>query len=245
MDKGNLLSMILFNFYGLDLLNMTGDPNELKTVFVDDTMFLAVGEDFEETNQRLNEMMTRAGGANDWAVSHNATFEVDKFALVHFSRKLERDPTRPNKKRLIRQPALTLGTVVIQPSHSTKFLGVHMDQELKWHTQVNAAVAKGMEYMLAARRLSKGKRGVPGRLGAQLYTGVVVPKMLYVAEIWNQPILEPKPGGKWRQGTVGFATKMVPIQRMAAIFVTGVMKLTPTVSLDAHADFLPMHLLIN
>lgn len=164
MDQGNPLSMTLFNFYGPDLLNMSLDPDKLKTAFVDDTMFLAAGNDFEEMNGKLRSMMERAGGANDWAVSHNAAFKVDKFALVHFSRKLERDPTWPRKKRPISRPALTLGNVTIQPSHSTKFLGVCMDQELRWHTQVNVAVAKGMDYMLAAKRLSKRKRGVPGRL---------------------------------------------------------------------------------
>ncbi|KZP13869.1 hypothetical protein FIBSPDRAFT_752700, partial [Athelia psychrophila] len=103
---------------------------------------------------------------------------------------------------------------------------------------------KAYKYRMAARRLSQGKRGVPGRLAAQLFSGVVVPKMLYAAEIWCSPIEASTPGAT-RKGSVGFAKKMAPIQRMAAIFVTGAMKSTSTVALDAHADFLPFELLVN
>lgn len=69
--------------------------------------------------------------------------------------------------------------------------------------------------------------------------------MLYAAEVWCEPIRAPKEGGKVRQGSIGFANKFATIQRMAAVFTTGGMKSTPTTVLDAHADYLPIHLLIN
>ncbi|KZP15904.1 hypothetical protein FIBSPDRAFT_685577, partial [Athelia psychrophila] len=205
---------------------------------------MAAGETFEETNTMLTGMMEDPGGANDWSEAHHAAFEVDKFALVHFTRKTESVPgTR--RRRLLKGPSLTLGDIVIEPQDSAKLLGVHLDRTLKWKVQANAAHAKGMKYMMAAKRLSQGKRGVPGRLGVQLYTGVVVPKMLYAAEIWCSLIVEPEGRRKKKKGSVGFAKLLAPVQRLAGIFVTGAMKSTPTVTLDAHADFLPMAQLIN
>ncbi|KZP22588.1 hypothetical protein FIBSPDRAFT_716931, partial [Athelia psychrophila] len=41
IDQGNPLSMPIYGFYGPDLLEESGDPDELQTVFVDDTTFLA------------------------------------------------------------------------------------------------------------------------------------------------------------------------------------------------------------
>ncbi|KZP09962.1 hypothetical protein FIBSPDRAFT_701580, partial [Athelia psychrophila] len=166
-------------------------------------------------------------------------FEPDKFALIHFTRKRERTPNGPRKTRLIPGPALQLGDVTIQPSESTRFLGVFLDKTLKFQVHANVALGKGLKYMLAAKRLQKGKRGVPLRQGTQLYTGVVIPKMLYAAEIWCEPIRALKEGGKVRQGSVGFANKFTPIQRLAVLFTTGGMKSTATTVLDAHTDYLP------
>lgn len=234
MDQGNPLSMPLYGFYCPDLLEEGGTPDsdELATAFVDDTTLLAADFDFEKTNAKLLNRMERPGGAIEWAARHHATFEIDKFALVHFSRKTEADPTT-RKRRPLSRLNLILGDITIEAKRSAKLLGVHMDKTLKWKVQANAAQAKGMKYMMAAKRLSKGKRGVLGRLGAQLYTGVVVPKMLYAAEIWCSPIVGPSTGRKKKTGLVGFAKLLAPIQRMAGIFVTGAMKSTPTVALDA------------
>lgn len=76
-----------------------------------------------------------------------------------------------------------LGDIVIQPSASAKLLGVHLDKGLRWSVQADTAFAKGMEYMMQSKRLSKGKWGVPRRQAAKLFTSVVVPKMLFAAEI--------------------------------------------------------------
>lgn len=97
---------------------------------------------------------------------------------------------------------MVLGDITILPKDSTKLLGIFLDRKLTWSLQANTARAKGMKYMMAAKRLSKGKRGVPGRLGMQLYTGVVVQKMMYAAEIWCKLIIEPKDRiGRLREAT--------------------------------------------
>lgn len=54
--------------------------------------------------------------------------------------------------------------------------------------------------MMAAKQLSKGKHRVPGRLGVQLSSRVVVPKMLYTAEVWCSPIVDPEMGQKKMKG---------------------------------------------
>ncbi|KZP26979.1 hypothetical protein FIBSPDRAFT_662264, partial [Athelia psychrophila] len=46
MDQGNPLSMILYGFYGPDLLKFWGDVDELQTAFMDDTTFMVAGNMF-------------------------------------------------------------------------------------------------------------------------------------------------------------------------------------------------------
>ncbi|KZP11076.1 hypothetical protein FIBSPDRAFT_673666, partial [Athelia psychrophila] len=109
-----------------------------------------------------------------WAANHHATFEVDKFALVQFSRAKRKNPATGRREELP-GPNLVPGDVTIVPKDAAKLLGVYMDRKLIWNVQAAAAKAKGLKYMMAAKRLSLGKWGVPGRLGVQLYSGLVVP----------------------------------------------------------------------
>ena len=51
--------------------------------------------------------------------------------------------------------------------------------------------------------------------------------------------------GTKSKGSVGAARKLSRVQRMAATYVTGALRTTATDVLEAHADLLPMELLID
>src|ERR1700736_1192944 len=78
LDQGDPPSSVFYNFYNADLIEPSLDPNELKSAFVDDTMFFAAGKTYEDTNTKLSDMMTRQGGATAWSQTHNSNFEIDK-----------------------------------------------------------------------------------------------------------------------------------------------------------------------
>ena len=208
-------------------------------------MFFVAGKTYQENNTKLANMMTRQEGATAWSKAHNSNFKVDKFALLHLSRKLEPDPNHPGKQRPISRPPLHLADHTINPSPAHKFLGVILDQTLNFKEHVNYALGKGEKYAAQLRRLSQKQRGVPSRLARKLHNGVVMTKMLYAVEVWCSPIREPAPGKKKKRGSVSFATKLTRVQRTSTIFTTGALRSTPTVALDAHAFILPMHLAIN
>ena len=92
LDQGDPPSSVLYGFYNADLIEPSRDPNELKSAFVDDTMFFVAGQTYQENNEKLASMMTRQDGATDWSKTHNSNFKIDKFALLHLSRKHEPDP---------------------------------------------------------------------------------------------------------------------------------------------------------
>jgi hypothetical protein len=245
LDQGDPPSSVFYSFYNADLIAPSPNPNELKSAFVDDTVFLAAGTTFEENNTTLRNMMTGHNGATAWSTAHNSTFEIDKFALLHLSRKREPNPTRLGKQCPLSRPSLSLANHTINPSPSHKFLGVILDQNLNFKEHANYALGKGEKYAAQLRRLAQKRRGVPGRLARNLHNAVVLPKMLYAAEVWCNPIRNPAPGKKKKRGSTAFATKLARVQRTSTTFITGAMRSTSNVALDAHAGILPMHLAIN
>jgi len=99
LDQGDPPSSVFYGFYNANFIAPSPNPNELKSAFIDDTIFLAVGTTFKENNSTLCNMMTYHNSANAWSTSHNSTFGIDKFALFHLSCKLEPDPSCPRKQR--------------------------------------------------------------------------------------------------------------------------------------------------
>jgi hypothetical protein len=74
-----------------------------------------------------------------------------------------------------------------------------------------------------------------------LYKGVIVPKMLYAADVWCADLISKGRGKKSRgRGMRGFASQMARVQRMVAILITGTLHSTPNDLLLAHANILPL-----
>ncbi len=62
IGQGDLLSMVLYQFYNADILDIPSRANKMAIAYVDDALILAVGKDFTDTHTTLSEMMTRPGG---------------------------------------------------------------------------------------------------------------------------------------------------------------------------------------
>jgi hypothetical protein len=160
LDQGCPLSAVAYLFYNADLLEIAkGGRGESVIGFVDDTTLLAEGDDLESAFGKLTDMMTRAGGAQEWARDHDCTFAPDKFGLMGFTRKREKDPTMAKKTRPLPRPTVRIGQHVIQPTTSHKFLGVLIDQELRFKEHANYALQKGNKWMGRYRRLAKVSKG--------------------------------------------------------------------------------------
>ena len=82
IGQGDPLSMALYQYYNADLLDVPQTPNEDAAAYVDDAILIATAKSFAETHKTLEEMMTRTGGAMDWANEHNSNFELTKLVLM-------------------------------------------------------------------------------------------------------------------------------------------------------------------
>src|SRR6266481_459430 len=94
--QGDPLSMILYLFYNAGLLDAI-KKLEAKVAYVDNVNFYVEGADFEEAYSKLDDMMARGGGGQEWLKNHNSRYEMSKLKVVGFTRWRVRDPDRPGK----------------------------------------------------------------------------------------------------------------------------------------------------
>jgi hypothetical protein len=161
--------------------------------------------------------MEKPGGALDWSREHDAEFELDSTALVCLSRKRVADENNPGKSKPAHRPPITIGNHVIQPSRSHKFLGIIIDDELRFKEHAAYALAKGTKYKMTCQRMIRMTKGMKGRWMRKLYKGVVIPKMLYAADIWCTDLISKGKGKHGSRGARGFASLWCRIAKISQI----------------------------
>jgi ribonuclease HI len=90
----------------------------------------------------------------------------------------------------------------------------------------------------------KSKMGIQMQYARQVYIAVCLPKMLYAAELWasirrHRTSNNRQPRNRAPKGLIG---KMASVQRRALVAISGAMRTTPTVLLEAHLNILPIDL---
>ena len=242
IGQGDPLSMILYILYNADLLEIIGNKEKEDSLgFVDDIMLMAIGEDLHETMNWLEMLMTKEERGLQWSKDHNSRFETSKSAVLHTTRRSQPDPENDGKRIPLDRPALVVNGQIIQEVESFKYLGVTIDNQLRWNEQAQRASANATKWLLQFRRLTKPSTGVGSKLMRQLYLAVALPKITYGIDIWYSPPTKPIGAAK-STGSVGTLRSLQKLQRMATLAITGALRSTPTDLLDAHAGVLPMEL---
>jgi ribonuclease HI len=245
IDQGDAQSLIAWIIYNHQILKIFDKAaKETGFLYVDDTAVLVTGDSFSSTHDKLKDVMNRTGGITEWAASHNCSFGVENFQLLDLSRKRVKDPLRPHQRIPLPRGNLMLNGQSIKSTATVKFLGLHIDRELRWKEQLAAAIGKGREWLRQCSRLAKTSGGVSGRHMRKLYLAVVRPRMLYGADVFLGPALRGD-SIKNKKGSRAALNKLAAIQRSAAILIVGGLRTSPTDSLDVHANLLPFHLLVD
>src|SRR5882757_7054244 len=141
IGQGDPLSMVLYQFYNADILDVLSQQSEAAIAYVDDALIMATAKDFTTMHRMLTEMITREEGINNWSKTHNSLLEHSKLALIDFAH-------RNNRKE---RPSLTLPTISLTLTESTKYLGIMIDQYLNWKAQHAHAIEKGSKWALQIR----------------------------------------------------------------------------------------------
>jgi len=145
IGQGDPLSMMLYQHYNADLLDIPEEAGELASAYMDDTILIATAETFTETHHKLANMMTREGGVGDWSTEHNSSLKYSKLALIDFA----------HRCNPIKRTPLVLPQGIIKPSENAKYLGIIFDQHLNWKTQHVHALGKGFRWAAQVKRIAR------------------------------------------------------------------------------------------
>ena len=104
---------------------------ETGFLFINDTAILVTGPDLNTTHGKLKDVMSREGGVTEWVGLHNCSFGIEKFPLLDLSRQKIKDPLRPQRRIPLPRPDLFLNGHTIKSMPTVKFLGIHIDKELR------------------------------------------------------------------------------------------------------------------
>ena len=177
IGQGDPLSMVLYQYYNADLLEIPNSPNEMAAAYVDDAILAATAPTFEGAHAILKDMMVREGGAMEWAKQHNSKFEMSKLALLNFS----------HHSKATESPPLTIADTEVTASTSVKYLGIYLDQHLSWKEQIAYAQKKGTKWAAQIRRVVRPGWGLSPKNARRLYTSVALPRILYGVDVWAPP----------------------------------------------------------
>jgi hypothetical protein len=184
LDQGDPYSLICYLLYNTSLLEIpTLHIRETILLFVDDVTIIVVGKTFEDTHRMLKSIMEQRGGVFEWAREHNCEFGLEKFQLLDFTKKIAHTFIAHRQAPMPR-PNLRLRNHVIKSQTSAKFLGVIVDNTLNWKEQAAVALGKGHDWVLQFGRLVWPTKGVSRVYMRRFYLMIVVPQMLYAADIF-------------------------------------------------------------
>src|SRR5579859_7734998 len=219
VPQGSPLSPILYIYYNADLVDIPPNPDHLALGFIDDIGYGVRGTTSEGNKVALEGLL---GKAEEWRRKHGAQFEKTKYILIHFTR---------NRKAKTDASICTEGTT-INPSKEAKYLGVILDQNLKFRSHTDQAVKKGTQFGLAIGSIARATWGAPFKYLRRLLTSVTAPRMDYAAIIWHRPEDKMSP-------TVQQQNKFTTVQRQIMKTMMGCFHTTSTDGLLNETSLLP------
>jgi hypothetical protein len=149
LNQGNPFSTTGMIFYIDELIRNSPnqDNGEDAIGFTDDVNHISIGSTLEEAACKTEDFMHQAGGALDWGRTTNCIFSLEKTNCIGMTQQREPDPDRSGRTRPTARPQVVIDGTTIKMTESAKWLGIIIDQELRFQTHTAYAIKKGTDYM--------------------------------------------------------------------------------------------------
>ena len=167
VPQGSILGPLLFILYVNDLPKVSN--KFVSILFADDTTILLEGNNIHSIVTSLNYELDKLV---IWLNANKLSLNVSKTHYMVFHR----------ARRKIYHEDIILSNNILQQAHYTKFLGIIIDDKLKWANHISYIknkIAKGMGILLKARKVLKIQ------VLLQLYHSFVFPYLIYCSEVWG------------------------------------------------------------
>ena len=84
IGQGDPLSMVIYQFYNADLVDIPSGKSENTLAYINNTILLTTVDTFNGVHKKLYSMMTRQRGVSDWSKVHNSLLIYSKLVLIDF-----------------------------------------------------------------------------------------------------------------------------------------------------------------
>jgi hypothetical protein len=148
----------------IDNLNIGG------CLFADDIVVAIRGDDISRTCDTIQNALNQL---SKWANEEGLKFNIGKCHSLLFVR-----------DKNISLPSLKLNNQILNQKSSAKYLGVLMDEGLKWNDHFNQVVDKAKKDMIRINITLSKNIGPSPKLTHWVYTAVIHPKITYAAHVW-------------------------------------------------------------
>ena len=168
--QGSASGPIIFTVYSADMTNITP---EFVILFADDSNVIISGPILSNVQKAANEVLSII---NDYMYANKLTLNVEKTTAILFT------PPRQKAKPL----NLHIGNTPIKQATEIKYLGITIDEKLKFTTQMNNVVKKAKQGLYA---LIQTKNLLSYEAKLKIYYGLIHSHLTYCPLIWlyDQP----------------------------------------------------------
>ena len=223
VPQGSPLSPILFILYIASLYEAIRVDGIRIVGFADDTNLLSFSSDIEANCRRLESAWKQCEA---WAQTRGMQFAPQKSELLHFTR-THQAPTQ----------RVQLGSAVVKPVESARFLGVWLDRKLRWTRHLKQLKTKLATQQFALTKLAASTWGVSISRARELYTKVIRSSLAYAASAWHTPSKEGKPQGPAKQ--------LMAAQSHCLRITAGAYRATPVHCLETETGVPPIDLYLD
>ena len=170
VPRGSILGPLLFLIFINDLCHST--PLLEAILFADDTNHFYSHNNVKELFRTMNAELSHL---NDWFCANKLSLNTDKTKYVLFHKAKSKD----NLPLVL--PDFFINDVKIKSENSLKFLGVIIDENLTWKTQVELVENKILK---SVGTLFKAVRSLNSKSLRSIYFAVVHPYINYANIAW-------------------------------------------------------------
>ena len=164
VPQGSNLGPLLFLLYVNDLPNCLDQAE--PSMFADDTNVSTSAESVEKLETQLN---FELDNIYRWLVANRLTLNVSKTECMIIG-------SRHNLGKIEKDPIIKIGSETVNRVHTSKSLGVIIDDKLKWENQIDS-ISKKVSRGIGAIKLIKPY--LPKKCLTQVYNALVQPYFDY------------------------------------------------------------------